>query len=155
MFPHKQEAIIQPSEIDGALDKATPHILELLEKWTQRGSGWVIDQVESLWLDIARYQPLRGGSYIPIPREVQTKNVVINVKNKDDHYLRWTVRSALNPATHHVESSSQYPTLDNLNFKAIDTPTPISQIPKVEKQNNLAINVFGWEKGVIIHHLSK
>ena len=25
----------------------------------------------------------------------------------------------------------------------------------MEKQNNLAINFFGWEKGVIIHHLSK
>lgn len=26
----------------------------------------------------------------------------------------------------------------------IDFPTPISQIPKVEKQNNLAINVYGY-----------
>ena len=117
---------------------------------------WVgIDQVESLWLDIARYQPLRGGSYIPLPREVQIKKVVINVKNKDDHCLRWALRSALNPATHHVDRPSQYPTLDNLNFKATDAPIPIFQIPKVEKQNNLAINVFGWKKGVIIHHLSK
>ena len=155
VFHHKQEAIIQPSEIDGALDKTIPHILELYEKWTQRGSGWVIDQVKSLWLDIARYKPWRGGSYNPLPREVQTKKVVINVKNKDDHCLRWALRSALNPATHHVESPSQYPTLHNLSFKVIDAPTSISQIPKVEKQNNLAINVFGWKKLVIIHHLSK
>ena len=53
VFRHKQEAIIQPSEIDVALDKAIPHILELLEKWTQRGSGWVIDQVENLWLEVS------------------------------------------------------------------------------------------------------
>ena len=26
----------------------------------------------------------------------------------------------------------------------VDFPTPISQIPKVEKQNNLAINVYGY-----------
>ena len=32
---------------------------------------------------------------------------------------------------------------------------PISQIPKVEKQNNLAVNVSGWDKGVIVHCLSK
>ena len=44
------------------------------------------------------------------------------------------LRSALNPATHHVDRPSQYPTLDNLNFKATDAQTPISQIPKVEKQ---------------------
>ena len=26
---------------------------------------------------------------------------------------------------------------------------------KVERQNDLAINVFGWDKGVIVHHVSK
>ena len=111
--------------------------------------------MECLWLDIARYQLLRGGSYIPLPIEVQTKKVVINVKNKDYHCLRWAIRSALNLATHHVDRLGMYPALDNLNFKTIDAQSPISQIPKVEKQNNLAINVFGWEKVVIIHHLSK
>ena len=54
-----------------------------------------------------------------------------------------------------MDRPSQYPTQDNLNFEGIDAPTPISQISKVEKQNNLAINVFGWDKGVIVHHLSK
>ena len=39
---HKQEAFLQASEIKEALDKAIPHLLELLEKWTQRGSGWVV-----------------------------------------------------------------------------------------------------------------
>ncbi|KAK3743261.1 hypothetical protein RRG08_058344 [Elysia crispata] len=34
-------------------------------------------------------------------------------------------------------------------------PSPISQIASVERQNNLAINVFGWDKGVIVHRLSK
>lgn len=32
---------------------------------------------------------------------------------------------------------------------------PISQIEKVEKQNNLAMSVFDWGKGVIVHWLSK
>ena len=60
-----------------------------------RGSGWVVDRVEVLWLDIARYQPLRGGSYIPLPAAVRLKKAVVNVKNKDDHCLRWAFRSAL------------------------------------------------------------
>ncbi len=63
---HKQETILQAAgtaEINEVLDKAFPHILETLEKWTQRGSGWVVDHVSTLWLDIARYKPLRGGSY--------------------------------------------------------------------------------------------
>ncbi|KAK3707294.1 hypothetical protein QZH41_004240 [Actinostola sp. cb2023] len=152
---HKQEVLLQSDEIKEGLNKAIPHILELLEKWTQRGSGWVVDRVETLWLDIAKYQPLRGGSFIPLPAAVKNKKAVVNVKNKDDHCLRWTLRSALFPATHHVDRSGQYQTQDGLNFEGVDAPTPISQIPRVEKQNNLAINVFGWDKGVIVHHLSK
>ena len=151
---HKQEALLKADEINAALDKAIPHILELLEKWTQRGSGWVVDQVESLWLDIARYQPLRGGSYIPLPAEVASKKAVINVKNRDDHCLRWAIRSAIFPAADHVDRPSKYPTQDNLDFNGIDAPTPISQISKVERLNDLAINVFGWDKGVTVHHLS-
>ena len=84
---HKQETLLQASEINEDLNKAIPHLLELLEKWTQRGSGWVVDRVQTLWLDIARYQPLRGGSYIPLPAAVSSKKAVINVKNRDDHCL--------------------------------------------------------------------
>ena len=40
------------------------------------------------------------------------------------------------------------------DFEGIDAPTPISQIPKVEKRSDLAINVFGWDKGVTVHRLS-
>ena len=74
---HKQEAILQNNEIKGALNQAFPTIQETLEKWTQRGSGWVVDRVEVLWLDIARYQPLRGGSYITLPAAVRLKKAVV------------------------------------------------------------------------------
>ena len=97
---HEQEAILQNSEIKGALNQAFPTIQETLEKWTQRGSCWVVDRVEVLWLDIARYQPLRGESYIPLPAALKQKKAVVNVKNKDNHCLRWALRSALFPVAH-------------------------------------------------------
>ena len=158
---HKQETILQAAgtaEINEVLDKAFPHILETLEKWTQRGSGWVVDHVSTLWLDIARYKPLRGGSYIPLPAAVKNKKAVVNVKNTDDRCLRWALRSAMCPVANgeHNYRPTKYPEEDGLNFTGIDTPTPISQISKVEKQNDLAINVFGWDGAcVIIHRLSE
>ena len=152
---HPQATLMQAHEINGALDEAFPKMLEMLEKWTHRGSGWVVDRVELLWLDIAWYQPLRGGSYIPLPMAVRNKLAVVNVKNKDDHCLRWVLQSALFPADDHTDRPSKYPTDDGLNFSGIDALTPISQILKVERQNSLAINVFGWDKDVIVHQLSK
>ena len=139
---HKQEAALQNSEIDGGLDQAFPAIQETLEKWTQRGSGWVVDQVETLWLDIPRYQPLRGGSYIPLPAAVRNKKAVVNVKNKDDDFLRWHIIAAENPVDKNPQRPSKYPK-QTMNRDGIDSPVPISQIPRAVRQNNRAVNVFG------------
>ena len=70
-----------------------------------------------LWLDIARYQPLRGSSYIPVPAALKNKKAVINVKNMDDNCLRWALHSALFPAANDAQRPSKYPTDDGLNFK--------------------------------------
>ncbi|KAK3800219.1 hypothetical protein RRG08_007560, partial [Elysia crispata] len=144
---HRQEAVLQKNDITAALEEAFPRLQETLEKLTHRGSGWAVVQVRKLWLDIAQYQPLRGSSYIPLPPEVKNKKAVVNVKNKDDHCLRWALRSALFQAADHPYRPTKYPTADGLDFTGIDAPTPISQIVKVERQNDLAINVFGWDKG--------
>jgi hypothetical protein len=151
---HKQETVLHAKEISETLDRAFPRIQETLEKWTQGGSGWAVDGVETLWLDVARYQPLRGGSYISLPAALGNKTAVVNVKNTDDHCFRWALRSALFPAESNPHRPTKYPTDDGLNFAGTDAPTPLSQIEKVEKRNNLAINVFGWDKGVIVHRLS-
>ena len=156
-FRYKQQALLRVADIEKALDEAFPYILKILEKWTQNGSGWTVDYISTLWLDIAKYQPLRGGSYIPLPAAVKNKKAVVNVKNTDDRCLRWALRSAMFPVAkgEHNYRPTKYPEEDGLDFTGIDTPTPISQISKVEKQNDLAINVFGWDGAcVIIHRLS-
>ena len=60
----------------------------------------------------------------------------------------------IGPVPNHIDRPSKFPTNDDLDFKGIDALTPISQSTKVEKLNNLAINVFGWDKGVTVNRLS-
>ena len=83
MLCHKQEALLQQVEIDRALDQAFPNLQEKLNKWTQRGSGWVVNQVETLRHDIARYQSLSGRFYTPLPRKLKAKKVIVNLKNNE------------------------------------------------------------------------
>ena len=152
---HKQEAALQNSEIEEALNRAFPTIQETLEKWTQRGSGWVVDQVETLWLNIAKYQPLRGGCFLPLSPGLLAKKAVVNVKNKGNHCFRWAIRAAKFPAARNPQRPSNYPQQDDLDFTGIDAPTPISQMPRFEQQNEMAINIFGWDKGLTVHQISK
>ena len=82
------------------------------------------------------------------------KKAIINVKNQDQEYLRWALRSALFPAKNNLNSPYSYPKQDNLNMEGIDFPTPISQINKIERQNNIALNVYGYERVVVPYHIS-
>ena len=96
---------------------------------------------------------MRGETYMPLPKKLQNKKAIINMQNTDNHCLRWALRAALFPAPRgaKVTRTSSYPTEHGLNFTGIDFPIPVSQIDRLERQNpNLAINVFGWEKGQVV-----
>ena len=50
----------------------------------------------------------------------------------------------------------KYLTNDGLDFRGTDAPTHISQINRLENQKKkLAINVFSWDKGVIVYRLKE
>ena len=130
-----------------------------IEAWSERGSGWIMDEILEAYINVAHYQPMRGGSYMPLPKKLQNKKAIINVQNRDNECLRLAIRAALFPAPRgaKVTRTSSYPTEDGLNFAGIDFPTPVSQIGRLERQNpNFAINVFGWEGGnVVVHRISE
>ena len=127
--------------------------IEELANWVETGSGWTVGGISMAYIDFSRYNPLRGGHYLPLPKGLQSKNAIINVKNTDNQCLRWALRAALYPASHHAQRPSKYPIDDGLDFTGISFPTPLHEIPKVEKLNNIAINVLGWkdEKVNILH----
>jgi len=130
-----------------------------IEAWSERGSGWVVDEILEAIINVAQYQPLKGGSYMPLPEKLKNKKAVLNIQNRDNQCLKWSIRVALFPAPsgRNPQRPSRYPTNDGLNFAGIDFPTPVSKIDKLERQNpNPAINVFGRDKEqVIVHKISE
>ena len=127
-----------------------------VKAWSERGSGWVMDRILEAFINVARYQPMRGGSYMPLPTKLKNKKAVLNIQNRDNQCLRWAIRAALFQPRGDMRRPSSYPTEDGLDFTGIDFPMPVSQIDRLEKQNeNLAINVFGWEGKVVVHRISE
>ena len=127
-----------------------------IEAWSERGSGWILDKILEAFINVARYQPMRGGSYMPLPTKLKNKKAVLNIQNRDNQCLRWAIRAALYQPRGEMRRPSSYPTEDALDFTGIDFPTPVSQIDRLEKQNeNHAINVFGWEGRVVVHRISE
>ena len=128
-----------------------------IEAWSQMGSGWEIVRITIAYVNVARYQPLRGGTYLPLPAKLASKKAIINVRNRDNECLKWALRAALFPVREDSQRPSKYPVNDGIDYTGIDFPTPVGQIRKLEAQNrSLAINVFGWQNNeVTIHRISK
>ena len=53
-------------------------ILNVIDKWVSEGSGWVIDRIDSHYLNVTLYKPLNGSSYIELPTELREPKERIN-----------------------------------------------------------------------------
>lgn len=77
--------IINQTEIPEALQMSKQNALNKIAVWISEGSGWTVQSVDYHYLNIVKYQPLRGGSYIPLPKELQNSaKGLINMKNEDE-----------------------------------------------------------------------
>lgn len=72
-----------------------------------------------------------------MPRDIELKHAVINVKNDDNKCFRWAVLSAIHPSKKHSYSVKNYVKWAyELNFKNISFPVKLRDIKKFESQNN-------------------
>ena len=56
------------------------------QKSLEKGSGWVIDSVIDHNINISKYYPLAGSSYIKLPKESDHPGKgLINIQNIDDN----------------------------------------------------------------------
>ena len=161
-FNRMQPVILNEHNMDiltPTLNQFVDEVKGEIEAWSEKGSGWIMDEILEAFINVAQYQPMRGGSYMDLPKKLKNKRAIINVQNRDNQRLRWAIRAALFPPACGVKvtRTSSYPTEDGLNFAGVDFPTPVSQIDRLERQNmNLAINVFGWEKEqVVVYRISE
>ena len=155
-FNSSQRTILRGSDIDYELKNAFDQILLKIDKFTEKGSGWTVNQILHGDLHIAKYQTLRGSTYKPLPSYLQSKKAIINVQNSDQRCFMWSVLAALFPAQRDSHRITKY--VDNIksfNFDCINYPASLKDVKKFENQNNLSVNVFGYEdKNIYPLHIS-
>ena len=153
-FSSKPYTILSPHDIENAIEEGHQAIDAQMDKWTKEGSGWVVSRVVCLYVNISKYTPLKGSSYIELPKYLKNKKAIVNVKNQDDECLKWALLSSLYPTHDNPQRVTKYKDHEKeLNFADIEFPVTLKDIPKVEKQNSLAINVFGYSESAGVHPL--
>ena len=149
-FNGKAKTITKANDIEHELNMSRQEILNVIDKWVSEGSGWVIDRIVSHHINVTTYTPLYGSSYIELPMELRNpKKGLINIKNKDNECFRWCHIRHLNPQEKNPQriKKEDKQSIEGLNYEGIEFPVSQKHYNKVEKQNSITINVFGYENG--------
>lgn len=131
-------------------DGIVERLLNKISDFQSMGSDWAIDAIIGLNISNCKYEPFNGSSYMKLPKFIDSKNAVINIKNDDNKCFLWAILAAL----HHKEIKTNLQRVTKykkyeaeVNMKGIQYPVSIQQIDLFEKQNsNISVNVYMYEK---------
>ena len=140
------------------LNDSFEEILNLLDIWINEGSGWIIDKIEGLYINVANYEPLSGSSYIPLPKALNNSmKGLINLKNKDHKCFMWCHVRLINPQNRNAEriNKQDKKIAANLNYSDIAFPLDINDYEKIEDIFQMQVNVFDYENKIYPLCISK
>ena len=129
-------------------DTMVERTLEKIATYLATKSDFRFHSVIKFELHTVSYRPLKGETWIPLPKELANKNAIINIKNKDNKCFLWCVLRALNPKDDHPERVDKElkPKENTLNMEGIVYPVSLKDLNKFEKQNpTISITVLGYE----------
>ena len=86
------------------LDESFQEMLCMIDGWINNGSGWIVESIESQYINISTYRPLLGSSYMDLPVELRhPRKGIINIKNKDQKCFLWCHAKHITPSKEHPE----------------------------------------------------
>jgi len=91
---------------------------------------------------------MKSKSYIQFPKELRnSKKGLINLKNKDNECFRWCHIRHINPQENRPDriKKSDRSLVSKLDYSNVEFPVKINDYYKIENQNGIRINVFGYE----------
>ena len=107
------------------LENFFQEVLYMIDAWINEGSGWIVESVESQYINISTYRPLSGSSYMNLPIELRNpRKGLINIKNKDQKCFLWCHVRHINPSKEHPKRIRKIDKklASNLNYDVMEFP---------------------------------
>ena len=77
-FNGRARTIINENEIDKSIQLSRQEIMKTIGQWLSEGSGWTIKSVDGHYINLTKYKPLKGSSYIELPTELKNPAKAFN-----------------------------------------------------------------------------
>ena len=137
-------------------------ILENVEKFKRKCSGWTILNLERFDINVYEYKPFSGSTYnkfkditvnfegkeINLDSVLSGRKAIINMQNDDNECFKWSVVRVLNPVKDNLQRITKKlrKQAEEYDWSKIPLPTPYGDnyVKKFENQYNLGI-VYGFQ----------
>ena len=155
-FNSNIETVLNHDQTDNVVKTMTEKFTNNIQRYQREGSNWQFQRILNVYINTHKYNPLKGSSYVPLPPTLANTKAVVNIKNNDNKCFMWSVLAQLHPDYENPNRVSKYKCFnDELNFINIEFPVKIKDITLFEKQNNISISCFGYDKEVYPLYVSQ
>ena len=134
------------------LHKSFQELLYRIDNWINKGPGWIIKSIDAEYENISVYSPLSGSTYIKLSFELKMSlKGLINIKNNDNKCFLCCHTKHLNPLRTHPERirKTDKEIINDLDYEGNDFPVSKKNFNKIQKKNNICINMYCYEKKLI------
>ena len=134
--------LVNTTDVKEQIESLPNDLKVQISEFQSKQSGWVFHSIKFLEINIYKYNPLKGSSYIELPKFIQNKKACLNVKNKDEKFFLYSVILHDYPTIKHIDRGENVfkKYVDLYDSTGINYPMTLNQISKFEKQNNKTRN---------------
>ena len=113
------------------LEDSFQEILYMIGVWINNGSVWIIELIESQYINISNYRTLPGSSYMNLPVEC----------------FLWCHVRHINPSKEHPEGikKTDQKIAEKLDYDGIEFLVQEKFFSKIEVKNNICINCLAMK----------
>jgi hypothetical protein len=149
-FNANMKVILSKYYVKSVLQEIESQIENMVEIFQKNGSGWVLDRIAGCDIRVTRFEILKGGCFMLLPKAVRFKGAIVNPRNSGVDCFKWAFLIGMH--SHELKSTDkgrvpQYKKFVSLyDWTNVSFPTVIKEIPKFEKSNldkHFALNLFG------------
>lgn len=153
------ERLTSSLEFDSSYSQAVSKILESINNFCRNGSGWSINKINFIDVNIGKYKSIRGGCsslHIKLPDYFKNRRCLLNVKSENNNCFINCILAGIYQICRKRNRESVYRKyIKFLNFKRIKFPVKLSQIPLFEKLNGITVNIYSFDNDVYTLYRSK
>ena len=73
LLSHVPETIVNPTQISLSIERNFAILFKNFEQCLWNGSNWILDVLNTHYLNFSRYQPITAETYIDLPPDLKKK----------------------------------------------------------------------------------